>query len=100
MWRGIRLATRCQRYCAPADLLRPQRATQPELRLQFDAEGGGLLVAAVVAGLLDERFGFVEMLEGAEAAGHDEVIVCEVEPHAGAGGDFVDFGEVGVGGSG
>lgn len=67
---------------------------------EFGAEGGGFFVAAVVAGFLDELFGFFEVFERAVAAGHGEMVVGEVESHAGAGGDFVDFGEVGVGGSG
>ena len=67
--------------------------------MKLGSEGGGFLVAAVVAGFVDERFGFFEVFEGAVAAGHGEVVVGEVEAHAGAGGDLVDFGEVGVGGS-
>ena len=56
------------------------------------AEGGGFGVAAVVAGLFDEFFGLFEVFERAVAASHGEVVVGEVEEHAGAGGDLVDFG--------
>ena len=68
------------------------------------AELGEVGVAAVVAGLGDQGFGLVEVVEGLgavggeEVAGHGEVVVGEVESHAGAGGDLEDFLEV-VGGS-
>jgi hypothetical protein len=58
-------------------------------------------VAAVIAGLLDQDFGFFEMRVGFGAvavaegeAGGGEVVVGEVEPHAGASGDAEDFFEV------
>ena len=58
-------------------------------------------VAAVVAGFLDQGFGLGEMLAGLDAvavaegeAGGGEVVVGEVESHAGARGDAEDFVEV------
>src|SRR5271157_1475867 len=51
------------------------------------AEGGKLAVAAVVAGGVDEGFGFGEVAAG-------EVVVREVEAHAGAGGDAEGFFEI------
>jgi len=42
-------------------------------------------------------FGFLDVVLAGGAggsAGHGEVVVGEVELHAGAGGDAVDFGEV------
>src|ERR1039457_5387187 len=55
--------------------------------VQLEAEGGELGVAAVVAGFVDEALGFGNVFRG-------EVVVGEVESHAGARGDGVDFFEV------
>jgi hypothetical protein len=51
------------------------------------AEGGKRGIAAVVAGGVDEGFGFGEVALG-------EVVVGEVEAHPGAGGDAEGFFEV------
>ena len=53
----------------------------------FSAKLGELPVAAVVAGFIDQRFGFGEIADG-------EMVVGEVELHAGAGGDAKDFVEI------
>ena len=56
-------------------------------------EFGEFLVAAVVAGFVDEAFGFGEIAFG-------EVVVGEEEAHAGTGGDAEHFFEIVVGAAG
>ena len=58
------------------------------------AEGFEFCVAAVVAGLGDQGFGFEEVIAGFVVAGHGEVVVGEVKTHAGSCGDAEDFVEV------
>ena len=71
------------------------------------AEAGEVGVAAVVAGGLDEVGGFLGVFAGfgLVAVGEVErglfqVVVGEVEAHAGTGGDFVHFVEVVLGAAG
>ena len=56
-------------------------------RVQPPAKVGEFLVATVVAGFVDEFFGFGEVAFG-------EVVVSEVEAHAGAGSYAEDFFEI------
>ena len=71
------------------------------LQRQLLAQRGELPVAAVVAGFVDEDFGFGEMLVGLGCVSvfdgftrGDQMVVGEMEPHAGARGDAKDFFEI------